>query len=896
MKKIIILGFFNRNNLGDDAIAFVWTQFFKQYFHECEVFLYNTDDVTEPLPLDTSLVILGGGDVINSYFMEKMRPLIQPLSCPVYAIGVGFPYQSSIQKGEMDIFDFIITRNQEDIYALRQKYTGDYVRYFPDLTFMLPSLNILHPLHKNEITVKYGLSPHHLNIGVFLARPIYNRNYPEYYDQIVNSISAFLLNVSEESKFPCLKCLPPNLQKIDPSYISQNLSHTQNKLPANTKYVIHLFSMNTHSVNEEECDIIINNDIKNCLEHIPNIKIVDKTIDIPDIPEIFSQLHLTIATRFHAHIFSILAGTPVLSIYSTRKVESLLVSAKLIEYSVKYQLDTDKNCLVGINGTQLMQKFYQITQSQNYHKYQKHLLNYRQESLNAIKRLEIVMKNLFCNTFYRIRPGNTHFQNLIQEKLESTVERIYRHLNITNPNNNQLLQPGGLHYLYLELQKEISQYEKEYLAKIISYTLTGNMTSIYNYGLVQQILEPNYLLTESIKWILKSYYQTPPNLSRTLLANTVPQSLRKIKLKSFDSDELKGYHRSGWSFVFNNFKKYHRRTGILLDTYLDKTFGWQADFLTNIGALPYREDWVGFLHHTPNREYSENNLFNTVQHPSFKASLETCRGIFVLSNYLKNWLKEKLLNMGYPNIQICVLKHPTDYTRNKFTLTKLENNSEKKVIQIGAWMRDTYMIYDLPQLLYFEKYALKGKAMENYYPRPDYLPEIKEALLQIGCNQPIISIPSTPICRPSQSSEEKIDYTKLSMATCNKYIVGLYQSIERKNNSVHILEHKSDQDYDQLLSENIVMIYLKDVSGCNSLIECIVRETPILINRHPAVIEYLGEDYPFYYNSLEEAKEKLDSPWEIAKAHFYLKSLRKGDLTIEYFLNRLVSTPIYQSL
>ena len=32
--------------------------------------------------------------------------------------------------------------------------------------------------------------------------------------------------------------------------------------------------------------------------------------------------------------------------------------------------------------------------------------------------------------------------------------------------------------------------------------------------------------------------------------------------------------------------------------------------------------------------------------------------------------------------------------------------------------------------------------------------------------------------------------------------------------------------------------------------------TPIVINRLPAVVEYLGADYPFYFNSLEEARDK----------------------------------------
>ena len=51
----------------------------------------------------------------------------------------------------------------------------------------------------------------------------------------------------------------------------------------------------------------------------------------------------------------------------------------------------------------------------------------------------------------------------------------------------------------------------------------------------------------------------------------------------------------GGPFVLHNIRNLHRKTGILFDPYLDKTFGWQADFLTKIGDIPYQESWIGFF-------------------------------------------------------------------------------------------------------------------------------------------------------------------------------------------------------------------------------------------------------------------------------------------------------------
>ena len=66
--------------------------------------------------------------------------------------------------------------------------------------------------------------------------------------------------------------------------------------------------------------------------------------------------------------------------------------------------------------------------------------------------------------------------------------------------------------------------------------------------------------------------------------------------------------------------------------------------------------------------------------------------------------------------------------------------------------------------------------------------------------------------------------------------------------SVEVMEHLSDSAYDELLSENVVFLNLIDASAVNTVIECIVRNTPLIINRLPAIVEILGEDYPLLSN------------------------------------------------
>ena len=66
--------------------------------------------------------------------------------------------------------------------------------------------------------------------------------------------------------------------------------------------------------------------------------------------------------------------------------------------------------------------------------------------------------------------------------------------------------------------------------------------------------------------------------------------------------------------------------------------------------------------------------------------------------------------------------------------------------------------------------------------------------------------------------------------------------------SVEVMEHLSDSAYDELLSDIVVFLNLIDASAVNTVIECIVRNTPLIINRLPAIVEILGEDYPLLSN------------------------------------------------
>lgn len=105
--------------------------------------------------------------------------------------------------------------------------------------------------------------------------------------------------------------------------------------------------------------------------------------------------------------------------------------------------------------------------------------------------------------------------------------------------------------------------------------------------------------------------------------------------------------------------------------------------------------------------------------------------------------------------------------------------------------------------------------------------------------------------------------------------------------SVKTIEFLDNGAYDKLLSKNIVFLNLVDASACNTLIECVIRNTPIIVNPIPPVVEILGKDYPLYYNNYYDVSKILESPSKIKEGYDYLKNMPKESLDINTFIKEL---------
>ena len=97
--------------------------------------------------------------------------------------------------------------------------------------------------------------------------------------------------------------------------------------------------------------------------------------------------------------------------------------------------------------------------------------------------------------------------------------------------------------------------------------------------------------------------------------------------------------------------------------------------------------------------------------------------------------KQIRIELGKLNLKVPVhsVIHPTETPKVKFSEQLFINNRKKKIIQVGAWLRDNYAIFRLgggvsPIRLgeiELHKSALIGKDMNNYYKPSSFFTKLK---------------------------------------------------------------------------------------------------------------------------------------------------------------------------
>jgi hypothetical protein len=292
-------------------------------------------------------------------------------------------------------------------------------------------------------------------------------------------------------------------------------------------------------------------------------------------------------------------------------------------------------------------------------------------------------------------------------------------------------------------------------------------------------------------------------------------------------------HRGGWADVGRLVSEHLHAQDGVLYVSAVEDELWQRK--SRQGGIPFTEPWVGFMHQMPRHGLNFWDLARIVKEDIWGRSIKHCLGLWTLTDYQRDFLRH--LDLPVP---VAKVFYPVETPERKFCPERFIAKPVRQVFCIGEFLRNFQFFYDLSA------------------------PGYRKVLLKYD------------------QFDEDVKSGRLSLTT---------------NDSVEVMSKVGVEAYDRIFEDNIVFLNLLDAGAVTTIIECIVRGTPILVNRVGGVAEYLGEDYPLYYETHTEATRKLRETALILEAAEYLRTYElKEKLSGEYFLWSLQKTEIYRML
>lgn len=581
--------------------------------------------------------------------------------------------------------------------------------------------------------------------------------------------------------------------------------------------------------------------------------------------ELLKSIDFGVCIRYHGHIFCTKMGIPFFSIPITRKVQ---IYNEDIPYNTRYEakMNFDPNYnVISFDVEDAKQKFFQIRD--NYSDIHESLIFY--SKINSVERKKVL--SLLQNNKKR-KVSSLDLILLNPEEIYNKYLRIFcsKGINIFSDN-------------FTDLQDIVSPQWVDNIADNICYELTKDPANDYIYGTRVNLKNNPKKLRDII------YYIYQVNLEKI--------GCPKLNMNYIKQDSFRGLHRAGWQYAIDALYCYSGDHGVLLDTYVDRTFGWASNVLSSTSVIPYTNRWIGFIHHTFDEDFSKNNCETLFSNSDFIDSLPLCCGIFCLTEYLCDLIRERIAQKGFGNIIVESLHHPTIFTNLNFDMEEFLSN--RKIVNIGSWYRNPVTIHLLSNYLKdknspFSFASLKGKRMDSNFC-PDSFKVFYNEEKGFHTEDNIWSKYFIKYINFQSDSYSKNFYQKLKERNSDEGIEVKREDVLDFLESVEVLQELKNGEYDKLLSNSVVFLDLVDASTANTILECIVRETPLLLNRIPPTVELMGEGYPLFYSSIEEAAEVLNFQ-NIQRAYEYMKTIDREKYRIDSFVESFLNSKIYQNI
>jgi len=349
---------------------------------------------------------------------------------------------------------------------------------------------------------------------------------------------------------------------------------------------------------------------------------------------------------------------------------------------------------------------------------------------------------------------------------------------------------------------------------------------------------------------------------KKLIIDKTPQDNLNFKIRLLRKNNLiykniydnYGLHYYGWKEVINNFiKNFEKITNFkqqyFFDEWIEKFLIWgdkveKNFYLREIYNNGYK--LITFIHNPPFQKWYNNDYKSYIKNKIIYDNEHTNKTLikdiedydlnkqivffYTLCNYHKEYLYNKCPEF---NNKLMSINHPIEINGSEKCFEFSLFCQNKQILHIGWWLRNFKTFIDFKQPKEFHKTILVKSDFEN-------------------------------------------EWNKIST--------------EYKLDNITIIKELSNSEYEKIFTNSCLFIDLEDSCANNTILECIKFNTPIIVNKIPAVVEYLGENYPLYIKNPDDLK-LLNSPTyllsQIENANKYLTNMDKKHVSLEAFNNKL---------
>lgn len=290
-----------------------------------------------------------------------------------------------------------------------------------------------------------------------------------------------------------------------------------------------------------------------------------------------------------------------------------------------------------------------------------------------------------------------------------------------------------------------------------------------------------------------------------------------------------------------------------LDTFFEASFNWMHNLKSiEIGCRRYpQEDFIAIIHNPHDTyKYKQFVKFTNVKpYPSCVLDLikKHCKGLFFMCEYEARVFQHFFDEVGI-DVTCDFLYHPIQTHDVMFSFDSYVSNTNKMLIQSGMHMRKNSTPFIVADNL-------------------------------IGDD---ITVGITPWNDRNQHEfQQEIKINKLTF---------------RDPESVHKFQLLDYNQYLKLYKNNIFLLDTWSVTACNLVLDCISTNAPVIINRCEANREYLGDEYPLFFDHVDQIANLVTDLSLLQSAHDYLKRMDKHKLSLQSFKNTFLTSKIYQNL